>query len=298
MEGIITKMEEAGFKIRAVVFDLGNKTWISKNGMKLKEHNYYIDNPVDKSRKVYCFPDVPHLLKQARTALLEKGFYWVAEDVDLRKEHFEEILADDNEELQCTFKFGEEHLNVEKGLKKQTVKLAAQLLSNSVSELMKFGKRKNDEKWQKRAEMVKIFSDWFDTSNSRRKFGKNKFECGLGLHLGYQMNALHKMECFMKNFKVFGGRFDDEGNESLDGYSYMDWWHGIIVQINALRGLYHDMVENGNLKYILCTRVNQDALENYFSRFRAIHGDCTKPGPVEAMTRIRNLLFTKNANFA
>ena len=47
-----------------------------------------------------------------------------------------------------------------------------------MSELLKFGSRKNDEEWQKRSEIVKIFSDWFDTSNSRRKFGKNNFECG------------------------------------------------------------------------------------------------------------------------
>ena len=43
--------------------------------------------------------------------------------------------------------------------------------------------------------------------------------------------------------------------------------------------------------------MNQDCLENYFSQFRGLYGYDDNPGAVMAMTRIRNLSFTKNAKF-
>ena len=161
--------------------------------------------------------------------------------------------------------------------------------------MMSFGKRKGNYYWEKRAEMIKIFSDWFDVSNSGLKYGKNNLECGLGVHIDEQMDALNKMEYFLEHFDVFNGVVDAEGNEGTGGYKHMEWWHGIIVQINALKGLYYDMVTNGPLDFILTRRCNQDCLENYFSRFRSIHGDNTKPGPVQSMIRIRNLLFAKKS---
>ena len=294
MKQIIVKMEEAYFWIKGVIFDLGNKQFISKKGVGLREHKYFFKNPYDESRCVYVIPDTPHLLKCARNALLAKGFLY--EGVDLRLKHFQEIKSEDYGELKCMYKLTDEHLHF-KGLKKQIVRLAAQLLSNTVAKMMTSGKRERNWQWQKRAKIVKLFSDWFDVSNSGLKYGKNNLECGFGVHHDDQYKALNNMELFLNNFSVFNGVVDDEGNEGTDGYSHMEWWHGMIVQIKALKGLYSDMVKNGPLDFILTRRCNQDCLENYFSKFRSIHGDNTKPGPVQSMIRIRNLLFAKNAKF-
>ena len=111
-----------------------------------------------------------------------------------------------------------------------------------------------------------------------------------------QFVALRKMEHFIENLQIFGGK-DADGKELFNGGNRYEWTHGIRVQIKALKALYYEMVEHGPLDYILTTRCNQDCLENYFSMFRSIGGDDTKPGPVQTMSRIRNLLFTKNAEF-
>ena len=85
--------------------------------------------------------------------------------------------------------------------------------------------------------------------------------------------------------------------ELFDGGNRYKWTHGILVQVKALRALYFEMVENGPLDYLLTHKQNQDCLENWFSQWRALHGACTKPSQFEAMTRVRNLHFTKNAEF-
>ena len=65
-------MEQEGFTIRGVICDMGNPTFNKQFNMK--KLNYFFENPADKRRNVYIFPDVPHLIKLARNHLFDKGF--------------------------------------------------------------------------------------------------------------------------------------------------------------------------------------------------------------------------------
>ena len=62
---IALKCEDAGLNIRGVSFDLGNPTFLRHFGV-LKDMNFYFENPADSNRRIYLFPDVPHLLKRLR----------------------------------------------------------------------------------------------------------------------------------------------------------------------------------------------------------------------------------------
>ena len=80
------------------------------------------------------------------------------------------------------------------------------------------------------------------------------------------------------------------------------WQFGIKASIKSTRAIYHDLIENrdnnpdGELRFILTSRLNQDVLENLFSRIRALGGDNSHPGPVEFMRRVRVLLLSKTVN--
>ena len=100
-------MEGHGFEIRAIVCDMGNHTLVSQ--LKIRDHQYYFDNPCDPTRKVYVFPDAPHLLKCARGALLDHGFsipgsFRSEEMFPLKMEHFEELIRKNDSELTPLFK--------------------------------------------------------------------------------------------------------------------------------------------------------------------------------------------------
>ena len=69
---IISKCEDYGIKVHAIVFDMGNHTFMSQ--FRILDGTNKIKNPWDPSRSVYFFPDAPHLLKLLRNHCLDKGY--------------------------------------------------------------------------------------------------------------------------------------------------------------------------------------------------------------------------------
>ena len=101
--------------------------------------------------------------------------------------------------------------------------------------------------------------------NSRIKNHSNPLMCGLGdgINSLHQMKVLDQMEAFLMNLSIF----DQNVNGGLKK-SPMPWQTGMMCSIYSIRALHQDLVVNGDYKYILTSRVNQDALENFFSRIR------------------------------
>ena len=251
---IIERMENEGFKIHGFTFDLGNKTLMSEIGFFQKEH--YFENPADPSRKVYFFPDSCHNLKNARNHLLDDGFQVPSNDgtlVDLTKHDFEEILEKDSGEFKINFQLTPNHLNCKNNMR-QRVRLAAQLLSNKCAKAM----TKLHPEATAKQKAIETFDNWFDSMNSRRPYDQKQNRCGFGIHRDKQMKALDDMETFLETFKV-------KGKTAWD-----PWTYGIYISIQSMRALFDELVENGPFEHILTARLNQDCLENFFSRFRGI----------------------------
>ena len=74
LQKIIETLEEPGFKVRGVSFDLGNPSFLSE--VKFYEGENFIEHPLDPNRKLYLVPDVPHMLKLFRNHMFNKGFYF------------------------------------------------------------------------------------------------------------------------------------------------------------------------------------------------------------------------------
>ena len=58
--------------VRGAVFDMGNHTFI-KDCKLMREGNNFLPNPNLSGKKIYLFPDVPHLLKRFRDHTLDYG---------------------------------------------------------------------------------------------------------------------------------------------------------------------------------------------------------------------------------
>ena len=116
------------------------------------------------------------------------------------------------------------------------------------------------------------------------------FRCGFGVHIEEQMKALDNMEKFLDDFRVKGK------------LSPQPWQDGVRISIKSTKSLYKDLIldknvnHDGSLKYILTHRLNQDLLENLFSRLRGLGGANDHPGPVLAMRRLRILQLSKCVN--
>ena len=334
LDKIIIKMENEGFKIYFITFDLGNKTILHQLGFTKGE--YYFQHPLDPARIIYIIPDVPHVLKLARNHLLDHGFWVPNEDktqlVHLGIEDFRAILEKDNSEYKAT-KLTEYHLNV-KGSDRQRVRPAAQVLSGKVAKAFIFNDESEEAKAKSNA--VQLFNDWFDVMGSSRVYDKNKLKCGLGVHKKEQFDVLHKMEEFMDLMEVDKGQDDkieingvvydfndpnidwiqvhiDERASGRNLVNHVDsknpikindpkrkkpalipWQHAIKCIIKAVRGLFIDLVENGPLDCILTKRLDQDCLENLFSQIRALEGSNDHPSALVFMRRIRIIQIGRN----
>ena len=335
---IILRMEKEGFRVTGISFDLGNMTLRSE----LKyQTNYYFPNPYDKSRKVYMFPDAPHLLKLVRNNLFDYGFKVPSRncigqcfDVDnfnmpnptptetssentandaevsgvsipvhetvlctclvpLVKNDFEEVLMKNRggSDLRTAFNLNRKHLDV-KGSQRQRVRLAAQTLSRTIAKsLLQFDPESNA--CQSKHDAVLLINDWFDTMNSRRMFDQNTLSCGMNpnLHGKSQLSILDQMENFLETFHVM-----DTEDKGYRQKAKMPWQHGLMCSIRATRALYTDLVIKGPFTFLLTAKLNQDCLENLFSRLRALGGDNAHPTPLEAMRRMRILLLVRGAD--
>ncbi|CAL1681193.1 unnamed protein product [Lasius platythorax] len=100
----------------------------SNNNIMTTEKQCFITHPLDKSLKIYFYADIPHLLKLARNNLFDSGFYLKGNIVD--KRCLEELIKLNASDLKIAHKLSRTHLDA-KGTRRQNVKLAAQILSNT-----------------------------------------------------------------------------------------------------------------------------------------------------------------------
>ena len=216
---------------------------------------------------------------EAFTSLLNILYLFFPESgTRLGKTDLEEILLKDNGELRICHKLRRFHLDC-KGSARQKVSIAAQLLSHTTATALRslFPER------IEQADVIETVDEWFDVFNSHKQVSKKKLGCAFGVHLSEQKFALNKMLQLISNCR-FGQR-----------KTLLPFQKGIIIGIQATVQLFNDLSSRFQLRYLLTARLNQDLVENFFSRIRALGLTFDHPGPVSCKNRIRILTITKEA---
>ena len=271
---IISEAEKHHARVRGVAADLGNHKLMSE--LELTPAISFMTHPCDPSRKVFFFPDIPHLLKLLRNHLLDQGFVW-PDGTSIQKSDLELLLSLDNSEIKILPKITKEHLDCQQNAR-QRVRMAAQLLSHSTATAMKI---LLPEKTQQ-ADFIELVDSWFDVSNSRCMFSAKKLSCGFGIHLDDQQNVLDRMEKCISDMRV-------KGRKSL-----LPFQKGILLSISSIRGLFQEILSEGK-RCLLTAHCNSDPAENFFSCIRTM-GVCNDhPGPVDCLNRIRLLVVSRDA---
>ena len=60
--------------------------------------------------------------------------------------------------------------------------------------------------------------------------------------------------------------------------------------------LYKDLKESRGIEFLLTSHLNQDCLENFFSRVRALGGTNTHPTTVQLVHRMKHLIIGKSSD--
>jgi hypothetical protein len=274
LQSIIISAEEHGIQVFNIVCDLGNQGLLKSLGVTPSKP--FFDNPFCPSRRIFVFPDAPHLLKLLRNHLLDKG-YILSDGTEIQKDDIQQILAKDCQELKIHHKLLPIHFNCV-STTRQRVCLAAQLISHTTATAIQC---LSPEK-KKLADWIEMFDQWFDILNSRIPFHSKKMACGYGVHLEEQNSTLERVFACVESMREIGRR------------GYLPFQRGFLISIRSLQGLYSDLKQNFGIKYLLTSRLNQDSAENTFSQIRGIGSP--HPGPVDCKHRLRLIMLGKNGN--
>ena len=99
--------------------------------------------------------------------------------------------------------------------------------------------------------------------NSRTKYSQNALSCALGgVNTDDQLNILDNMLEFLKKFRVL------HSTTGKVRVAKLPWEHGMLCSIKATKALYEDLVVKGPFEFLMTAKLNQDCLENLFSRIR------------------------------
>lgn len=279
---IIEKLDEIGFKVICCVSDCGGRNiglW------KALDINY--QNPVfciPNGRRIVYIPDAPYILNLVRNWLLNTGFS--TNDIIITKKPLEALVFHSAIYLNCTqchrHQLTPDHLLFE-GSQQQKVKLATQLLSHNTAiallqhKLIDDSKLSNDTGY-----FIELISNWFDLANVCHPNDKRTpYTVPYGLCFEDQNSLLNKVYETILNMRCIG-------KQNLQLFQ-----KALLMNINGTKLLLQMLIEN-NLKYLLTSKIKQDALENLFSQLRSCGGLNDHPSPLNALDMLRMIILGKN----
>lgn len=264
---IVSEVERIGFNIRGITCDMGPKNtglW-KKLGFKVnrKENYHYIDHPQRPGELLYVFADVPHLLKNLRTALMNQDFV-LSEELNKKYnfpsriisfKYIEQLISiqERNSSLRLASKLDSKLLKLS-NFEKMNVAFAARIFSHRTAAALEFLIEKKYISEDARATVwfIKLISKWFNLMNSRDETDGIKSH-NLTNVTEYLKTVLHVMQYI------------------AIGDAWKPVQTGMKMSTQNVICLSHDLLSSG-YQYVLTSRFNQDALENLFSTVRR-HGN-------------------------
>ena len=127
-------------------------------------------------------------------------------------------------EITAAYKLRDPRLYDVKGLDKQRVLPAVQLLSATMAQVIRIG-FPNDSLMLELADFTEKANNWFDVLNSNRSDHPNPLKCAFKLHLEKQTKALEEFRDIVGCLKIMWNRDDT-----------MAWQFGVQVCICAILG--------------------------------------------------------------
>lgn len=278
---VIKKAEEIGIYVFAIVSDMGTSNVGLWKELKVAfDGRCFFDWEGEKNRRIYVFADVPHLIKLLRNHFLDSGFLLPGGE-EMVKNDLINLKRIDSGETQLLHKLTPLHFTCS-GSERQRVFLATQLFSHSVASALRcvFPEK------TVQADFIQLINDWFDIMDSRMRLGNKNLNCALGIKFDQQREILGQVIETIQNLQV------KDSKSKLP----KPWQKGMILSTKSVLGLFEDLQRNENVRFIFTSRLNQDLVENLFSRLRYIGGADNHPSPLQFKNRFRLLCLGKSAD--
>lgn len=203
--------------------------------------------------------------------------------------HYLQMLQDlqKREGLRCGNKLKQRHLNWQ--AEKMNVRLAAQLLSNSVADSLTYCENQNIIGFadaSHTAVFCKTINNCFDILNSRNIFSKNPFSQKISLqNIDSVIDMIKHYIAYIEGLKLQDGR-------SIINSERKTGFLGFIICLQNSIELFKllNLKTDGQFKYLLTYKLSQDHLEVFFSALRSRGGFNNNPTAYQFRNAYRRLL--------
>lgn len=270
---IIKKAEELGLRLLSVTSDMGggNQAMWKSFGILSGRHsktNSSIIHPCDESRQIHFIADVPHLLKNIRTSLLNNKRFMLPQSFVSKynlsspivtSDHIENLNDyQDDFELKLAHKLTSDILN-ENHFNKMKVSRATHLLSHDVSVGLKYlSDEKQEPSYLTTAWFIAVVNKWFKLMTSRHPvMALSKFNLKV---YNETIAFLKEVIDLFQNLEIY----DKKGKKQWKPIQT-----GVIISTTSILNLQEELFTNNIFDFLLTSRFSQDALENLFGIIRS-----------------------------
>ena len=177
--------------------------------------------------------------------------------------------------------------HVEFHRQKMKVSLAAQILSNSVADALKFCREElrlpqfvGSEATE---EFIRIFNDAFDVMNSRNLHGKNLKAPMSLINEPLWMEVFQRTRDYILNLSLVDGTKIVQSRRKTG-------FVGFLMNIQSLQNIFDFHVRKGQLTYLLTYKLSQDHLELFFGSLRSRLGCNNNPTTTQFKGAYKRLL--------
>lgn len=288
----LEKLNEVGIKVISLTFDGAgsNITMIKTLGCNLDPNDMktFFHHPVT-NEPVFVFLDPCHMLKLVRNTLAEKGCVVDSENKSVKWEYIKKLhTLQQHEGLHLGNKIKNKHIDWIR--KKMNVKLAAQLLSESVACSLEFcllEEFPEFEGCEATIKFIRIFNRLFDILNSRN-LKASEWKCPVN-YKNYK-----KYVDFLKEARAYILSLKQPITEkTLLKSNRKTGFLGFIVCIDSLLGLYDTIVVSGRygMTFLLTYKFSQDHIELFFGKLRRLGGCNNNPTARQFKSAYKKLLI-------
>ena len=285
----IKRLHESGITVRAVSCDGTEVNMKMFRNLGVDMNKPFFIHPCNESVHVYGICDVCHMLKLVRNTFADLKILHDGNNNEIRWSYIQNLLdVQESAGIRAANKLSVNHVNFRKH--KMKVKLAAQVLSNSVADVLEF--LRMDVKDLKQigneatVEFIRTVDKLFDLLNSHSPVGKGSKSPLRLCNESYWKPLLIKFRSYLLCLKSADGI-------SLVNHRRKTAFIGFVMSINTVLQLAHDLLHRtlNPFRYFLTYRLSQDHLELFFSKIRSRGGFNNNPSVLQFKAAFRSLVL-------
>ena len=286
----IVRLNEINVEVACVTCDgaPNNMTMFTELGASTNVDNLkpYFPHPCDPTKFVNVMLDVCHMLKLLRNTFGTRDMF-DGRDRAIKWDFIDRLhKLQENEGLRLGNRLKSQHINWKKNIMK--VRLAAQVISSSVADSLKFCESQNYEGFKDcdvTIEFLQQFDRLFDVLNSRNPIAKN-YKAPL------KVTNINKWMPFLVETRMYIIQLKNADGLSMTKTRRKTAFIGFIMAIDSVIALFNRLVlqPQPRVKYLLTYKLSQDFLELFFGCIRAKGGFNNNPTARQFVASYKRLL--------